>query len=288
MKKQYCTKIKHWGVPFLLVPVLALTLALPAIAQDTRGVSVTERPRPDYDPLGIRAGAFIVKPELKMGLEYNDNIYATKNDTVSDWITTIAPRVKAESDWSRHALALDIGAKGGLYSSESNEKYLDAHIRADGRLDVLRGSYLRGRASVERLHEERGAPDVTTDFDEPVVYVRSEADAAYHHGLGKIGLQAGAGVVNYNYSSVDLTPAAGGGSRSLDHRDHDIYGLNARLTYELLPNVSPFITGRYEWRRYDQILLGGLDRDSDGYRLGLGTGFDLGGVTTGEVFAGYM
>lgn len=278
---------KPGALPVVLVSFLALALALPAAApaQETRGVSVIERPRPDYDPRGLPFGAFTLKPELQVGGEYNDNIYATERDTTSDWIITVAPRFRLESDWPRHSLGLDAGAKAGFYASEGDENYLDAHVLAKGRADVVRGSYLQGQASFQRLHEERGDPDTTTDFDEPVVYNRAQFDALAHYGMGRAAVRVGGGYGRFDYQDVDLVA---GGSLSLDHRDMDVYQVNGRLLYELLPNVVPFVSATHEWRRYDEVEPGGIDRDSNGWRVGLGTGFDLGGVTTGEVFAGYM
>ncbi len=272
-----------WKYSLLLALVLMAGPALAQDAQDTRGVPVTERPRPDYDALGIRAGAFLIKPELTLGLEYNDNIYATKDNKESDIITLIAPNVDFLSNWSRHALGGSVGAAGGIYGSNPDENYLDAYLLMNGRVDVLRESFMDVALGAMRLHEERGAPDARAGDKEPVVYYRSMADLAYNHGLGRTSLRGGLGVTNYSFQSVkqlDGTTRDPG-----DERNRNQYNLNARLGYELLPNVQPFAAGRYEWRRYDKKEAA---RDSDGYRIGLGTGFDLGGVTTGEIYGGYM
>ncbi|MGE0294533.1 MAG: hypothetical protein AB7P97_19440, partial [Hyphomonadaceae bacterium] len=73
---------------------------LPAVAQETlpdyrrpdygpRGVgtadwvfvpnmpSVYQRPRPNYDSLGITLGSFILDSQLGFGLGYNDNVFAS-------------------------------------------------------------------------------------------------------------------------------------------------------------------------------------------------------------------
>lgn len=261
---------------------LLVFFLLAGAASAQRGVPVTEKPRPDYDALGIRAGGIVIKPELTLGLEYNDNIYATKDNKESDWISVVTPRVRLNSDWTRHALGLDAGLKGGLYASNSDENYLDGHVRLNARMDILRESFLAAMAAFERLHEDRGDPDANQAWDEPSIYHKSGADLSYFHGIGKVSLTTGAGITNYDFKSVNLV---GGGSNSQDLRDRNVYNVNARVAYEVLPNVQPFVAGRYEWRKYDKSE---AQRDSDGYRIGVGTGFDLGGVTTGEVFAGYM
>ena len=270
----------------LLLFILIFSFVLAGTAPAQRGVPITEKPRPDYDAPGIRAGAFMVMPELTLGAEYNDNVYAVRRSRTSDWITTIAPQVDVRSNWTRHSLGLNAGLEGGLYASESDENYLDAHILLDSRIDVLRESFFQANAGFQRLHEERGDPDALGAWDEPAVYHRTTGDLSYYHGVGKVALSAGAGIVNLDYQKVDL---AQGGTDRLRDRDRNIYNIRARAAYELTPDVQPFVTTSYNWRRYDRRdRVEDEKRDSDGYRVGVGTGFDLGGVTSGEIWAGYM
>lgn len=253
-----------------------------ANAQAERGSGVTDKPRSDYDAVGIKVGSLVVKPSISLGLEYNDNIYATEENAVSDNITVTTSEVEIQSDWSRHALGINAGLVSGMYASKSDENYFDGHFAMDGRLDVQRESFLTGQAGIQKLHEERSSPDSSGAWKDPAYYTQSKAEVSYMHGLGRASLIAGTGVTVIDYSNVELLA---GGTEDLSIRDRSLYNLNARAAYELLPTVNPFISGRYEKRAYDQSE---AMRDSDGYRLGFGTGFDLGGVTTGEIFAGYM
>lgn len=272
--------MKYAGLCMATCAIVLLMLSGSALAQKT--VHIREKPRPEYDAQGINLGGFTLLPELTVGETYSDNIYATKNDETSDWITTVAPTISLESDWSRHALNMETGMKGGFYSSESDENYVDGRFLIDGRLDVLRESFLTAMAGTRRLHEERGDPDFGEDWDEPSTYYLHNADLSYYHGRGKLSVTGGTGVTAYDYKSVDLQD---GGSENMDYRDRKVYNVNARVEYDLHPDANPFITSRYNWRDYDES---DAQRDSQGYRVGAGTGFDLGGVTSGEVFGGYM
>lgn len=227
---------------------LFLLIFLPAgsvLAQDARGVPVYEIPRPDYDPLGIRAGAFMINPELTLGLEYSDNIYATRRDTESDWITTITPEVDVRSNWTRHALGLNAGLEGGIYAAESDENYLDGQIILDGRLDMLREAFFTGRVSYHRLHEERGAPDADDAWDEPARYNRWHGGLGYYHGVGKLSVSGGAEITRIDFESVDLVD---GTRQSLSFRDRNHYNVFGRMAYEVHPQMQPFLTARYNWR----------------------------------------
>ncbi len=278
---------RRWLSSCVFLLLLMLFPAGSLLAQDTRAMPVYEIPRPDYDPQGIRAGGFLFYPELTLGLEYNDNIYATRRDTESDWITTIAPELDVRSNWTRHALGLNAGLESGLYASESDENYLDGHIMLDGRLDMLREAFFTGRTSYHRLHEERGAPDADDDWDEPARYNRWHGGLGYYHGLGKLSVSGGADVTRLDYENVDLVD---GTRQSLSFRDRNHFNVFARTAYEIHPQMQPFLTARYNWRLYDERDpgVGDVRRDSEGYRIGAGTGFDLPGVLSGEIFAGYM
>lgn len=251
-------------------------------AQAERGRPVTEKPRSDYDAIGIKIGGLVVKPNISLGVEFNDNIYATEENTVSDSITLTKPEVEIRSDWSRHAFGLNAGLTSGLYAANSDENFLDGHLAMDGRLDVQRESFLTGQVGIQKLHEDRSSPDSSSAWKDPADYTQSNADISYMHGLGRTSLTAGTGITVINYDNVELLA---GGTEDLSGRNRNLYNVNARAAYELLPTVKPFVSGRYEKRAYE---LSEVGRDSDGYRLGVGTGFDLGGVTTGEIYGGYM
>lgn len=268
------------SVPALLC--LSLVFLCVPIASAERGVPISEKPRPDYDPPKIRMGSLLVMPELKLGLEYNDNIYAAKDKNEGDTITTIAPRVQARTDWDNHAFGLSAGLTWGLYTAATDENYLDGNLSLDGRLDILRGTSLSGSIEGGKLHENRGEPDASGAWKQPADYYQGKAALKLTRTTGSVTINTGADITLLDYSSVDLLA---GGSENLDNRDRTLSNLDGRFAYLLLPGVDAFITGGYGWRRYDLEEVG---RDSQGYRLGLGTGFDLGGVTTGEVFAGYM
>src|SRR5262245_66377031 len=53
--------------------------------------SVFQRPRPDYDPLGLRFGSWLFYPEMTVAAAYDDNIFATESDRTDDFIFTATP-----------------------------------------------------------------------------------------------------------------------------------------------------------------------------------------------------
>ncbi|HEV7372229.1 outer membrane beta-barrel protein [Arenibaculum sp.] len=268
----------------LLLCSAATAAAGPAVAQDDqRGVPVQERARPDYDPINIRVGSFLLAPEASLIQEYNDNVFAEDTDTDADLITVVAPRVELSSDWSRHALSLDAGAEVGRYWDNTDENYVDYGIGADGRLDVLRETFVTGGLRYQHLHEDRGDPNATAAALEPVQYELLTGNITGFRGLGRTSARVFGNFRSYDFDTV---PLQGGGTSNDDLRDRNEYEAGARFSYELVPDVVPFVQAAYNWRRYDRV--GAVDRDSSGYRAEIGTTLDFGGVTTGEIFAGYL
>ena len=49
-----------------------------------RGVTVNTRPRPDYDPLGVRLGAFRLDGLVEIGPGFDSNLFGRKNNVVSE------------------------------------------------------------------------------------------------------------------------------------------------------------------------------------------------------------
>src|SRR4051794_37383798 len=166
--------------------------------EPARNQSVFQRARPDYDPLGVHAGAFRIFPRAEIGEAYNDNIFAVKNNEDSDFITLLRPQVRAESDWGRHALALQAGAENGRYLDHTHENYLDGYVSADSRLDVVYGTFIRSGLGWQHLHEDRGSPD-DVQGEEPTEYELYSANLGISRARGLISASLDGRVDRWNW-----------------------------------------------------------------------------------------
>ena len=54
---------------------------------------------------------------------YDDNIFATRNDKETDFITLISPFLRAETSGESASFRLDAGATAGRYASNETENY---------------------------------------------------------------------------------------------------------------------------------------------------------------------
>jgi hypothetical protein len=246
-------------------------------------VTVQNRPRPDYDPLGIRAGSFFIFPSLSLSGQYDDNVFATDDNEDSDVGAILAPAIDVNSDWSRHALNFSVGATGAAFYEYQKNNYLDFFAASNGRLDVTRDDIVSGGVRLDRLHEDRDSPDATDTGEDLTEYYRGDVNTQYRHNFARFFTTIGGGVqrLEYDDSASD---------QNSERRDRNEYGGRLRVGYEVSPRLDVFVQGDYSYRDYDedQIFQGQfVDKNSHGYRGRVGADVDITGLIFGEAAFGY-
>jgi hypothetical protein len=250
-----------------------------------RGETVATRVRPELEPLGVRAGTFLIYPSFGLDGTYNDNVFATK-DEKDDFIMDLRPKMSVASDWANHALNLTAGADIGRYATYSRLNYEDWLVSADGRVDITRDSALFLGGGFSHEHEDPGEPDSPADAKNPTEYDLINGFGRYVQRVGRFRGIGEATIVRLDY---DKTNTVDGPSISNTGRDRNVYAGGLQLGYELVPSYEAFVRAEGNTRQYDQRLdAGGEERNSQGYDAVVGVALDLGGVTFGELYAGYL
>ena len=275
----------------LLACSSVLILSGAAIAQDTggsyfgrdRNVSVSERPKPEYASLGIRAGSFTVRPELRISTEYNDNIYATGQNEVDGTILGLVPSVDIQSNWSQHSLRFQSELNRRTYREQSSENTVDFTVSSDARIDVRRGTFVNFGADYSDTHEGRAGANSLNGAAEPVTYARTGAYVRTVRESGRFRVSSSARIQNFEYDPVRLN---NGTSRSLDDRNRDEMTLELRGDYAVSPDTSVFIRGGYVRHEYEDN--SSTRRDQSGWALDVGTEFDISDLVRGEFGIGYF
>jgi hypothetical protein len=252
-------------------------------------VTVLDRERPDYDPLGIRAGSFFIFPSISLSGTYDSNAFASSNDEEDDFGAIIAPQVDVNSNWSRHALNFSAGAVGAVWNDFSENDYLDAFAATTGRLDVTRENIVSGTLRFDRLHDDRDDPDAQEDTTiggndrgNLTRYYRGLANLQYRHNFARFFTVLGGDVQRFFYEDI--------GDREESRRDRWQYGPRLRLGYQISPRIGTFVQGNYSWREYDesQNINGEFEkRDNHGYRVAVGSNVDITSILFGELSFGY-
>jgi hypothetical protein len=249
-----------------------------------RGATVVDRSRPDYDAAGIRLGGFLLYPGLAVQESYNSNIYATQNNRRDDFITTISPSLDLRSNWNNHALRLHADTALARYADHQSENYTDYTLLTDGRVDVLRDLRLFGGAGVARRHEARSSPD-NQGGTEPTEYTVYSANAAIEKVFNRMSVRLDGKGERYAFSDVQNSS---GGTIGQGGRDRNQGELSLRTGYELAPLRVVYLQGSVNTREYDNSRdANGYARSSDGYAFVVGAEYDLTGITSLDIFAGY-
>ena len=249
------------------------------------GNTVVSRQRPELDPLGARLGSFLLLPRLTLGLQYDDNIFATDFFVESDVITLINPAVRLESNWNNHALGIFADLENGRYADFSNENYEDYNLIANGRIDISARNRLSGDLRYSKLHEPRTSPDDRRGIT-PTEYKETAASVSYFHEFNRGSMRLDGRQIQLDYlDSTSLT----GETINNDDRDRTVTVVTVQLGYDVNPGYQVFIRGSTNSRKYDQTFdQFGFERSSTGYEVVAGASIALTGVTYGEAFVGYL
>lgn len=268
--------------PFLSLFAASLIALFPAhsFAQTTSPAaatgdnsSVRERDRPEYDPLGVRLGAFDLNATLDLGVASTDNLFAAADNTptnVDDIIYTVNPTARLSSNWSRHSVSLDGGAtwtKHADYDSEDTDQWF---ARAVGRLDIGDSSSLRGTARTGHYVTPRTDPD---SFDDgvPVEYDRDDFSIGVTHRFSRAEVSLTAVQDEYEYDTASQV-----------FRDNEINALRGRIAYELSPRLGIVVAATSDERDYKNTPA--LDSDGTSIMAGVSLNTDLmrGELTVGQ------
>jgi len=232
----------------------------------------------------MRAGTFTLFPSVALGETYDDNIFATGSDRSDDFVTTIVPALRAQSDWAQHSLTLTARSEIGRFLRSGNEDYEDFNIGANGTLDVTRQTKVTGGLSLTNDHEERGSAN-DVNGRTPTEFNTVGGNLGLSHKFNRVTLGVDGGATDYDYNDVSTSI---GTIINNDDRDRREYTASARAAYEIQENYEAFVRGSWNRRTYDTAVDdAGINRDSKGYGTDLGIRIDLTGITQAELFAGW-
>ncbi len=250
---------------------------------------VSDRIRPDYDPMGLRLGGFIAYPSVRTTVQHTDNLFASSNNEQDDTVFILTPELRFESQWSRHSLNAQGSVSSRFHNENDGNNFTDYGGSVDGRIDVTRRTALSGNLGIRIAHEERSSPDTPSAAAEPVEFEEFVAGIAVSQSFNRLSLRPSFDYISLDFKDVALLPPVGGVSNN-DDRDRGEWVAGLRATYEVSPTTSVFVEGRYldtTYERADDLLGLGVKRDSAAVEGVSGASFAVGAVSRGEVLVGY-
>lgn len=282
----------------LLLSVSMLALAagsvgvIDAVAQAvnapaSRNVAVLDRPRPDYDAVGVRAGAFTLRPTLDVAVESSDNIFYTNTNKQSDVIVSLRPRVDIDSNWSRHMLRATLDADTNAHQDFDSEDRTNFGAAAETRIDISPDFNVGALAGYRQFSEPRSSLDARSVAGEQVEVETQNVGVYATYTLNRLRLGARAERVSLDAKNV-RTP--GGALIRQDQRDRDVSIVGLRADYALTPDTRVFGQVSINSREYDLRRPPAVaeDPNSNGREALVGISTDLTNLIRGEFSAGYF
>lgn len=238
-----------------------------------------------YEPLGIHAGKFIIRPGVDITTGYDTNPSRVPGGRPSGQMVYGAD-LAVRSDWSRHAFNADLRGTYLAYDRESslNRPVFDG--RFNGRIDVTKFTHIELQARGAVATDRPGSPNLPADFARLPIYTAVGGTVGLAQQFNRLEVSARATVDRIDYQNSVLTNGAVVSNRD---RDYTQYGGRLRVSYELTPGVKPFVEGNVDTRIRDlPVDAFGLRRDSQGMAGKVGSTFELTRSVTGEMAVGYL
>jgi hypothetical protein len=238
-----------------------------------------------YEPLGIRAGAFLLRPSIEVTRGYDTNPAHIPNGKPSGY-TLFEPAVKVQSQWSRHEAGLDLRGSYSEYDKDSslNRPMIDA--KGHTRIDVSHDTAINTEARYLLSTDYPGSPNLPVGFVKLPIFMSYGATAGLTQRFNHLELTAKGSVDRTTYEDSKLVD----GETSSNHdRDFNQYGGAVRASYEVFPGVKPFVEVGADTRQHDlQVDRDGFRRDSQSLTPKVGSTFDIARRLTGEISVGYL
>lgn len=209
------------------------------IGPDTRiGVTVTTRERPATDPLGVRAGAFTIRPQLGVATGYTSNALFSKGGGGSVLVQTTG-QLAVNSNWSRDPFGALVTFEDNRILSASRQSTTNWTVSLAQGIDIGRD---RLTISATHLALHQTARDLNSPrLDAPGAYSVDNIRLVYAANRGPFYLEPQLQYTAYRYA--DVTNA---GTRvAQGFRDRDVLDaqLTAKFGYALLRDIAVVLRG---------------------------------------------
>jgi hypothetical protein len=248
-----------------------------------RGVTVTTRPRPEYDPVGVRLGAFRLDAAAELGLGYDDNVFGRKNDRTGDGFFSSGGTASLMSGWTRHGVGVSGFVEDRRYFDETGLSTTDWGVNTFGRYDFDVRTSLEARYLHQRSHLDVNSVDVQqAGITRPVPFDTDDFQVTGTTWFNRLALT---GIGTYRmvrYDDIDI----GGVRQRLSLNDYNSWLGALGAAYAITPGRLVTLIGRIQDITYDDRSQRG--RDSFTWEVLVGFQYDFDGVWQARGGIGYI
>lgn len=257
--------------------VLVAAASVPAWAAIT---PVNTGPAPET---GIHMGGFMLYPELTVGGQYNDNVFAVNTGAQSDVSLDVHPSLRLDSTWSHLLISLKAQYDMTRYNKLSQQDTDDYLGRFETKFDLDADTQLDATTEFGHFSELPGNTNITANAAQPTEYNRWNSTIGIKHVFNRLQIDVGGDFTTLRYSN---TPAVGGGFIFSSDRNRDVADAYADLGYSFGRGTQVFT--RATWNQRDYSLLVSKFRNSSGFEVVGGIRLELTNLISGQAYVGYL
>ena len=274
-KQKSITRSPVWTLARAALLASAVAMPLPAFAQLTHA----------QEPMGGgTTSETTVDVRLDLDAGYTDNLFATRNYEVDDFLYVARPDVRITRIDGDSRFSIRGEGELGRHAQHQSEDYNDWLIGADGRLRASPGVILLGGADYRWEHESRASPEAQNG-SEPTRYELLHAFGGAILGSGPFTVRPAVILDRFDFKDVP----AGGSIINNDDRDRTQVELGARLSQRVASGTYLLLQGVWNSRDYRQSVDDfGFRRDSRGGSVNVGIRKIFSPSLNGELLVGYL
>jgi hypothetical protein len=264
---------------------LLVTPVLPPGFSSVEDQGVAERARPDWQALGLRLGAFTLRPMASIAAGATSNAYLTRADNESSAFATTSAAVDLASGWSRHYLSLRASGQLTNFAGKSELDTKSWLLGASGRYDIHSTLQVAASGDVARDNESRFEGEAISANFAVSPFIRESAAIRANYNPGRLGVQLTA-----NYRHLHFLPVTfqDGSRADQSIRDRGFADVALQGTYARTPSFGLFALVGASRTRFDEPGTPQLlQSDSDGVRVLGGLNLQLEGFATGSLGVGW-
>ncbi len=243
-------------------------------------------------PHGLRMGNYTVLPSLGATVVFDDNIYRSDRNKVSDWRSEITPGIKFRSQLPRHVLDMSLDGKIVNYLDHTDQDYANVRAKLDGALHFDHAHTLSASILSALEHEERGETSTPLSAAEPIPVFHNRASVGITRDVGRLYGTLMGTFESWDYSDVRRNtrfdnPFDPPHPERLDedYRNTKQFSSALRFGYRFSPGYEFVgkIRALRELNRGDEL----YDRDAYGYEAMAGLAFETSPLLRWRILAGY-
>lgn len=265
--------------PFLGSPI-------PLTADHGRNVSVSERPRPESDPVGIHVGGFTAFPSITIGAAQSSNVFASPRNPKGDAYFSIEPVLKLTSNWATNALQIAGGGAFRRYAKTPLKNESAYFGSVNGRLDIDRASSVDGAALIRRAYQAQSSSSAPGNARRSVSYMQTVGLLRGYRQFGRVRVTLVTDVNKFDFNDLRQLNRP---TIDQDFRDKTVLRGGGRFEYAVGSDASVFVEANYVDISHRLKTIGTQpNRDGNDFTALGGVTFDLTNLARVRAGVGYI